>query len=213
MPKPKFRRRKNERPQQIIRAALAAFAEKGFDATRVTDVARRAGVSKGLLYLYFRTKEELFKAVIKSVVLPRLEALSVNVARTDLTATEFLRGPYLEFAREVPRSPARVLVRLMIAEGPKHPDLTAWYWENVVARGLAILRRIIERGVAAGEFRRSTIEDYPQMLVAPVLFSVVWTSVFSPHHILDTDHYIESHLELLLEAISIKPQPEKAGKS
>lgn len=213
MPRPKFRRRKEERPQQIIRAALAAFAEKGFDATRVTDVARRAGVSKGLLYLYFRTKEELFKAVIKSVVLPRLEALSANVARTDLTATEFLRGPYLEFAREVPRSPARVLVRLMIAEGPKHPDLTAWYWENVVAKGLAILRRIVRRGVEAGEFRRSTIEDYPQMLVAPVVFSVVWTSVFSPHHTLDTDHYIESHLELLLDAISIRPHPEKTGES
>lgn len=213
MPKPKFRRRKEERPQQIIRAALAAFAENGFDATRVTDVARRAGVSKGLLYLYFRTKEELFKAVVKSVVLPRLEALRVNVARTDLTATEFLRGPYLEFAREVPRSPARVLVRLMIAEGPKHPDLTAWYWENVVAHGLAILRLVIKRGVKAREFRSSTIEDYPQMLVAPVLFSVVWTSVFSTHHTLDTDHYIESHLELLLEAISIKPHPEKAGET
>jgi AcrR family transcriptional regulator len=213
MSRPKFRRRKEERPRQIIRAAMGAFAEKGFDATRVTDVARRAGVSKGLLYLYFRTKEELFKAVIKSVVMPRLDALSVNVERTDLTATEFLRGPFLEFACEVPRSPAQILIRLMIAEGPKHPDLTGWYWENVVSRGIALLRRIIDRGVAAGEFRPSALQDYPQILIAPVLFSVVWTSVFSPHHALDTDRYIESHLDLILDAISLPATRTKAGTS
>jgi AcrR family transcriptional regulator len=201
MTKPKFRRRKEQRPEQITRAALAAFAEKGYDATRVTDVARRAGVSKGLLYLYFRTKEELFKAVVKSVVLPKLDALDDAVARTDLSAEAFLRGPFVNFARELPRSPARMLVRLMIAEGPKHPDLTAWYWENVVGKGIAILERLIERGVAAGEFRRSALQEFPQMLVAPVLFSIVWTLVFSPHHELDTDRFIERHVDLLLTAV------------
>jgi AcrR family transcriptional regulator len=205
MSKPKFRRRKEQRPEQITRAALSAFAEKGYDGTRVTDVARRAGVSKGLLYLYFRTKEELFKAVVKSVVMPRLDALDNAVAPADLSAEEFLRGPFVTFARELPGSPARALVRLMIAEGPKHPDLTAWYWENVVAKGIAILKRLIERGVAAGEFRRSALQEFPQMLIAPVLFSIVWTLVFSPHHELDTDRFIERHVDLLLTAV-------KAGK-
>lgn len=201
MPKPKYRRQKEKRPEQITRAALAAFAEKGYDGTRVTDVARRAGISKGLLYLYFRTKEELFKAVIKSVVMPRLEKLDSAVAHTDLSAEAFLRGPFVEFARELPRSPARMLVRLMVAEGPKHPDLTAWYWENVVGKGIAILERLIERGVAAGEFRRSALQEFPQMLIAPVLFSIVWTLVFSPHHELDTDRFIERHIDLLLDAV------------
>lgn len=201
MSQPKFRRRKEQRPEQITRAALSAFAEKGYDATRVTDVARRAGVSKGLLYLYFRTKEELFKAVVKSVVMPKLDALDDAVARTDLSAEAFLRGPFVSFAQELPRSPARMLVRLMVAEGPKHPDLTAWYWENVVGKGIAILKRLIERGVAAGEFRRSALQEFPQMLIAPVLFSIVWTLVFSPHHELDTDRFIERHVDLLLEAV------------
>lgn len=212
MSTPKFRRQKAERPRQILRAALSAFAEHGYDATRVTDVARRAGVSKGLLYVYFRTKEELFKAVIKSVVVPRLDKLAEAVERTDLSAEAFLRGPFVAFARELPRSPVRVLVRLLIAEGPKHPDLTAWYWEQVVAKGIRILRRLIERGVAAGEFRASALQEYPHMLIAPVLFSIVWTIVFSPHHELDTDRLIQTHVDLLLDGVKVTRATAEAGK-
>ncbi len=118
MPKPRFRRRKEDRPQEITAAALAAFAEKGYAATRVDDVARRAGVSKGLLYLYFKTKEELFKAVIRSFVIPRIEALTDIIDRSELSSEEFLRGPFLEFVKTLPGSPFRILIRLMIAEGP-----------------------------------------------------------------------------------------------
>jgi AcrR family transcriptional regulator len=201
MTRPKFRRRKEDRPAEITRAALSAFSEKGYDATRVTDVARRAGISKGLLYLYFRTKEELFKAVIKSVVVPKLDALREAADHTELSAEEFLRGPFLDFARDVPRSPARILVRLLIAEGPKHPDLTAWYWENVVARGVETLRQLVDRGVRDGEFRPSALQTHPYMLITPVLFSIVWMVVFSPHHELDSDEYIEGHIDLLIGAI------------
>jgi AcrR family transcriptional regulator len=201
VPRPRFRRRKEERPEQITRAALAAFAEKGYAATRVTDVARRAGVSKGLLYLYFRTKEELFKAVIKSVVSPRIDALEKAIDETELSAEAYLRGPFLDFARELPKSPARVLIRLMIAEGPKHPDLTAWYWENVVAHGLGALRKLIRRGVENGEFRHSALEEFPHLLVSPVIMAMAWSIVFEPHHRLDSDRVIEAHVDLLLRAV------------
>lgn len=201
MARPRFRRRKEERPEQITRAALAAFAEKGYAATRVTDVARRAGVSKGLLYLYFRTKEELFKAVIKSVVTPRIDALNKAIDETGLSAEAYLRGPFLEFARELPKSPARVLVRLMIAEGPKHPDLTGWYWENVVVHGLGALRKLIRRGVESGEFRSSALEEFPHLLVSPVIMAAVWSIVFEQHHKLDSDRVIEAHVDLLLRAV------------
>lgn len=209
MPKPRFRRRKEDRPEEITRAALAAFAEKGFAATRVTDVAKRAGVSKGLLYLYFRTKEELFKAVIKSFVAPRIDALQVAIDETELSAEEYLRGPFLDFARQIPKSPARVLMRLMIAEGSKYPDLTAWYWENVVAHGLAALKKLIARGVKNGEFRRSALDEFPHLLVSPVLLSIAWSLVFEPHHKLDTDRFIEAHIELVLDAIRISPDRER----
>jgi AcrR family transcriptional regulator len=211
MAEPRFRRRKESRPEEITRAALAAFAEKGFAATRVTDVARRAGVSKGLLYLYFKTKEELFKAVVKSFVAPRIDALRTAIDETELSAEDYLRGPFLEFARQIPKSPARVLVRLMIAEGPKYPDLTAWYWENVVAHGLAALRRLIERGVENGEFRRSALDEFPHLLVSPVLLSVAWSLVFHPQHKLDTDRLIEAHVDLVLDAIRRSPDTGEAG--
>jgi AcrR family transcriptional regulator len=206
-PAPRFRRRKAERPAEITRAALATFAEKGYEGTRVSDVARRAGISKGLLYRYFRTKEELFKAVIRSVVSPRIEAVRRDIETTPLGAEEFLRGPFLEFARQVPKSPARVLVRLMIAEGSRHPELAAWYWENVVAHGVAAIRRLIERGVAAGEFRPSALAEFPHLLVAPVLMSTAWMLVFERHHPLDTDRFIEAHLDLMLRAIRREDRP------
>ena len=204
MAAPRFQRRKEDRPAEITEAALAAFAEKGYAATRVDEVAKRAGVSKGLLYLYFKTKEDLFKAVIRSFLSPRIDALISNIEETDLSAEEFLRGPFLAFARSLPKSPAKILVRLMIAEGPKHPDLIAWYWDNVVSRALAALRSLIDRGVDNGEFRESALNEFPQLLVTPVLFSVVWLNIFQPHSSLDTDRFIEAHVEMVLDSIKVK---------
>lgn len=201
MSEPRFRRRKEDRPAEIAEAALAEFSAKGYDAARVDDVAKRAGVSKGLLYLYFRTKEELFKAVIRRFISPRIEALEHAVRESELSAEAFLRGPFLEFAKQIPKSPARVLVRLIVAEGPKHPDLIAFYWDNVVAHGLSAMRNLIARAVKSGEFRNSALDEFPQMLIMPVLFSVVWTGVFSKQHALDTDQFIEDHLEFILSCV------------
>ena len=204
MAEPRFQRRKEDRPAEITQAALAAFAAKGYAATKVDEVAKRAGVSKGLLYLYFKTKEDLFKAVIRSFLSPRIDALISNIEETDLSAEEFLRGPFLAFASSLPKSPAKILVRLMIAEGPKHPDLIAWYWDNVVSQALAALHSLIERGVDNGEFRESALNEFPQLLVTPVLFSVVWLNIFQPHSSLDTDRFIEAHVEMVLDSIKVK---------
>ena len=201
MTEPRFRRRKENRPAEIEAAALAEFSAKGYDAARIDDVAKRAGVSKGLLYLYFRTKEELFKAVVRNFVSPRVTALANNIRDTELSAEEFLRGPFLDFAKQIPKSPVRVLVRLIVAEGPKYPDLIAFYWDNVVVHGLNAIRSLIERGVNNGEFRKSALDEFPQMLIMPVLFSVVWTGVFHKQYALDTDRFIESHLEIILSSV------------
>lgn len=211
MSKPRFRRRKADRPREITHAALAAFADKGFAATRVNDVAKRAGVSKGLLYRYFRTKDELFKAVVRSFVSPRVEALRRDIEHTELSAEEYLRGPFLEFAKKLPRSPARVLVRLMIVEGARYPELTAWYRDNVIAHGLAALRHLLARGVETGELRESALDEFPHLLIAPVLFSVIWTLVFDRHEQLDTDRLIEGHIDLVLRAIKARPEMTAGG--
>lgn len=200
MSEPRYRRRKEDRPQEITAAAFEAFAEKGYAGTRVAEVAKRAGVSKGLLYLYFKTKEELFKAVVRSVVVPRVNALESALDSSALSAEAFLRGPMLEFMKRLPGSPVGVIVRLLIAEAPRHPDLVEFYWDNVVSRGLAAMRGLLERGVDEGEFRRSAVNELPQLLMAPVVVSMIWRLVFE-HRSLDTDTLIETHMDMLLNYI------------
>ena len=198
MSEPRYQRRKEDRPQEITAAALAAFAEKGYAGTRVEEVAQRAGVSKGLLYLYFKTKEELFKAVVRSFVIPRIDALTASVATSDLSAEEIIRGPLLSFMKSLPRSPVGVVVRLMISEGSKHPDLVAFYWDNVASRGIDTLAAIVDRGVANGEFRRTAVSDMPHVLVLPAIFSLIFTIVFGDQS-LDTDKLIDTHIDIVVE--------------
>ena len=204
---PKFQRRKDDRPAEIAEAALATFAEKGYAATRVDDVARRAGVSKGLLYLYFKTKEELFKAVIRGFVVPKVAELSDVVEESELSAGEFIRGPFLTMLKSLPDSPVKVMVRLMFAEGHKHPDLVAFYWENVVKPALGMMQMLLARGVANGEFRKTAVNECPQLLASPVIFSVFWNQVFGGHQQLDTDRLIETHIDAMLNYVAAPAQP------
>jgi AcrR family transcriptional regulator len=194
---PRYRRRKQDRPQEITDAALAAFAEKGYAATRVDDVAKRAGVSKGLLYLYFKTKEELFKAVVRSFVVPRIDELTGIIESSELSSEEFLRGPFLDFSKKIPGSPISVIVRLMIAEGPKHPDLVQFYWDNVVSRGLGAISELLQRGVQTGEFRKSAVTEQPHLFIMPVVFSVVLKLLFEKQSF-DVDRLIETQIDLLI---------------
>jgi len=177
---------------------MAAFSEKGYSATRVEEVARRAGVSKGLLYLYFRTKEDLFKSVIRSFVQPKVATLTGIVGDWDDSVEAFFRGPFLDFIRTLPKSRARVIVRLMVSEGHKHPDLVAYYWDNVVAPGLDAMRGLIARGVASGEFRPNALQEFPHLVVSPIIFSAIYKLVFDRHQALDTDRLLECHIDILL---------------
>jgi AcrR family transcriptional regulator len=200
MPKARYQRRKEDRPHEITQAALEAFTEKGYAATRVEEVARRAGVSKGLMYLYFKTKEELFKAVVKSVVIRRMDQLIGNIETTDLSSEDFIRGPLSSFMKQVPGSPVAIVIRLLISEGPRHPDLVDYYYENVVAKGLAAITGFVERGVERGEFRKSVITELPQLFLAPVMLSIIWGIVFKTRE-LDTDKLIETQIDMLLAHI------------
>ena len=197
MTEPRYQRRKQDRPQEITEAAFAVFTENGYAGTRVEEVAKRAGVSKGLLYLYFKTKEELFKSVIRSLVIPRIDALTKFVDQSELSSEEFLRGPFLDFAKQLPGSPISVVVRLMIAEGPKHPDLVNFYWDNVVSRGLAAINELLQRGVKNGEFQKSAVSEQPELFIMPAVFSVIFNLLFSERSI-DTDHLIETQIDLLI---------------
>jgi AcrR family transcriptional regulator len=200
MSEPRYQRRKEDRPQEITAAAFSVFAEKGYSGARVEEVAKRAGVSKGLLYLYFRTKEELFKAVVKSVVVRRVDALLEVVETTELSSEELIRGPLLDFMKRVPGSPIGIVIKLLIAEGQRHPDLVDYYWDNVVSKGLKAISRFIERGVARGEFRESVVSDLPQLILAPMMLSMIWRLVFTKRD-LDTDKLMETQIDMVLAYI------------
>jgi AcrR family transcriptional regulator len=194
---PKYQRRKEDRPQEIADAAFDAFAEKGYAATRIDDVAQRAGVSKGLTYRYYKTKEDLFKAVVKNVVVRRVDSLIGEVETSTLSSEEFIRGPLLSFMKKVPGSPIAIVIRLLVSEGPRHPDLVAYYYDNVVARGLGAIRQFVKRGVERGEFRREALDLQPHLFLAPMMLSIIWRLVFSDRP-LDTDDLMESQLDMLL---------------
>ncbi len=200
MAEPRYQRRKEDRPQEITEAAFSVFAEKGYAATRVEEVAKRAGVSKGLMYLYFKTKEELFKAVVKSVVVRRVDALVDAVETTDKTSEQFIRGPLLDFMKRVPGSPIAIVIRLLISEGQRHPDLVDFYWDNVVSKGLTAISRFIDRGVKRGEFRETAISDLPQLVLAPMMLSMIWRLLFSKRE-LDTDKLMETQIDMILAYI------------
>ena len=200
MAEPRYQRRKEDRPQEITEAAFEAFAEKGYSATKVADVAKRAGVSKGLMYLYFKTKEELFKAVVKSVVVRHVDRLIENVETTKLSSEDFIRGPLQSFLQQIPASPVAVVIRLLVSEGRKHPDLVDYYYDNVVAKGLAAISGFLRRGVERGEFRQSAVTDQPHLILAPVMLSIIWGLIFTDHK-LDTDKLIETQIDLVLTQI------------
>jgi len=159
------KRRKEQRPEEILQAALEEFIAKGYAGTRLEDVAKRAGISKGLVYVYFDTKEKLFKAVIRTFLVPHVQMLRDEVDTSELSSESLLRGPVLRLMKKIIGSRMHELIRLLIAEGPRHPDLTAFYYEEVVSRGMALLQRIIDRGVARGEFRPTPLRDYPQLVI------------------------------------------------
>jgi AcrR family transcriptional regulator len=210
-PGPRKRERRDTRPQEIVAAAFEEFASKGYAGTRLEDVAARARVSKGLPYLYFKTKEALFKAVIKSVITAHFDVMREKMETTELSAEAFLKGPFLSFLQELVTSRRAFIARLMIAEGHKHSELTKFYYEQVVSRGIETLQRLIDRGIARGEFKPTPLRDYPQLLVAPALTAILWRQLFERHHHLDTDALLRTNIELLTDAIRA-PVPKGGGR-
>jgi AcrR family transcriptional regulator len=206
------RERRDTRPQEIVAAAFEEFAAKGYAATRLEDVAARARVSKGLPYLYFKTKEALFKAVVKSVITSHFDVIREKMETTELSAEAFLKGPFLSFIQELVSSKRAFIARLLIAEGHKHPELTAYYYQQVVSRGVETLSRLIDRGIARGEFKPTPLRDYPQLLVAPVLTAIFWRQLFERHHHLDTNALLKTHIDLMLDAIRA-PRREPQGET
>ena len=193
--------RRGDRERAIVAAALAEFSAKGFAAARLDDVARRAGVAKGTLYLYFDGKDALFQAVIRQAILPRIADAEALAAGFDGPTEALLRRMLKTLGREIVETEAGEAMRLVIAEAGRFPELTAFYYRSVVRRGLDLVRGVVARGVARGEFRPSALDEHPQLLVAPLILAVIWTALFQRLQPIDLERLLDGHLDLLLDGL------------
>lgn len=172
-------RRKDARPGELMSAALDVFAERGFAATRLEEVASRAGVSKGTVYLYFESKEALFKASVETAITPALEAAEALAADTRTPPAEALRRFVFGWWQMVGSTQLAALPKLLVAESGNFPELSAWFHDNMIRRALSALAGIIEVGIKRGTFR--PVEPFlaARIIFAPMFSYIVWRHAFS----------------------------------
>ncbi|HZT48381.1 MAG TPA: TetR/AcrR family transcriptional regulator [Hyphomicrobiaceae bacterium] len=185
------------RRQAILAAALSVFAERGFEAARLDDVAARAGVAKGTLYLYFRDKEALFEALVQNAVSPLLAEMSRLAGAPEVSPAQALEAFFALFQREVLGTERKLLLRLIITEGPRFPAIAELYYREVVSRGLTLMRGLAARAAADGTFATDAPARFPQLVIAPLLVALVWDSLFANIDPLDVGGLIEAHRQVL----------------
>lgn len=206
-PVTRWKRRKEARPQELTAAALELFVEKGFAATRLDEVAARAGVSKGTLYLYFDSKEELFKAVVREGLVPLLEEGEALVAGSSAPAPELFQAIIRRWWEIVGDSPIGGIPKLIFAEARNFPEIARFYAEEVIERGKRLLAAALQRGIDTGEFRSFNPEDLVHIVFSPLMMRLIWK------HSLDCcgvntvpiDTYLKEYVELMLRGLRRDP--------
>lgn len=188
---------KQSKRAAILRAGLGVFAEHGFEAARLDEVAQRAGVAKGTLYLYFKDKAELFEEIIRDAVAPVIARFEDVAMLPDLSLGQALDGMFATFATQVLGTDRKLVLRLIIAEGPRFPRIAQFYHREVVSRGLAILRRVAKRAHARGELRDDTLVRFPQLILAGPLLALLWDGLFSAIEPLDAHDFLSAHRTVL----------------
>jgi AcrR family transcriptional regulator len=204
-PPPRPRGRPPRAPQEsearrraIVDAALVEFAAHGFAAARLDDVARRAGIAKGTLYLYFADKEALFEALVQGSIRPLLDNLRQVAALPDVPTRQVLKLLFTTFAREVLGSDRKLLLRLLITEGARFPRLVNFYHAEIVTPGLALMRGLMTRAAERGEIANDAPARFPQLVMAPLLLAVIWDMLFGRVEPLDVEAFVDAHVGLLL---------------
>lgn len=184
------------RREAILDAALEEFCARGFAATRIDDVARLAGVAKGTIYLHFRDKEALFQEIVTTMLVPVVAALEASPAE-DLPIRVVLQRFADLFITEIYGTKRRNVLRLIMTEGPRFPQLAEFYYHHVIERAVAAMRRLLERALARGEFTDRTLVSFPQLVVAPGIVAIIWSGLFDRFAPLDIAALMRAHLDLL----------------
>ena len=213
---PRWQRRKDARPAELLTAALEVFTERGFAGARLDDIAARAGVSKGTLYLYYANKEELFKATVREHVLPSVAAAE-DLARTEgVSASQLLEWLLRGWFERLGDDKVSAIPKLIISEARNFPELARFYDTEVVSRFRKAHRMILERGVATGEFRALPIEEAMMIMAAPMMLMTMWRHSILPHldhpPLINPARFLETQIDMVLAALRPQaPPPKRPG--
>src|SRR5580692_831675 len=199
------RRRKAERPQEILQAAFVEFSRNGYAMTTLDRVAERAGVTKGTIYVYFENKEHLFISMVREITKTTLDTVHAMFENHESSTAELLRAQFsFIYQHIVEDKRRREVVRMLIAEAPRFPELADRYHEEILRPCLDMLRQAIKRGMDRGEFRKSSILDSPQVVIAPIALVDLWMMMFGDRQPLDLKAYFNAHLDLVLNGLLAK---------
>src|SRR4051795_9943620 len=185
-----------ERRSTILAAALKEFTARGFEGARLDDVAKRAGIAKGTIYLYFADKETLFQELVRSMVHPVLGTLD-KMRGVEIPARMLVEGLLGTFVREVYGTQRKDLIRLILNEGPRFPAIAEFYYREVIERVLGIIRPILARAAERGELPNDSLARFPQLIVAPMLVGIMWHAMFEKFEPLDIDAMVRAHIDIL----------------
>jgi AcrR family transcriptional regulator len=181
----------------ILDAALDEFTARGFAAARMDDVAERAGVAKGTIYLYFKDKEALFQELVRSSLVPIVGGLKIPEG-AEVSVRVLLEAFAETLVREVLETRRGDLIRLVISEGGRFPQLAEFHYHEVIERGVAAMRGLIGFGIARGEIKNPKLQEFPQLVIAPALVAVIWQGLFAKFASLDVRAMLQTHIDLLL---------------
>ena len=206
---PRWARRKDARPSELASAALELFVERGFAATRLDDVAKRAGVSKGTLYLYFDSKDDLFKAIIREGIVSRFVEFEERMRAYEGSSADLVRLLVKTWWQKIGSTKLAGITKLMMSEAGNFPELASFYHDEVIVRGLALFTKAIQRGIDSGEFRQIELEHTPHICAAPVLMLMLWRNSFDLCGVqkMDPDAYLETHTDLLVRGLIADKPP------
>jgi TetR/AcrR family transcriptional regulator len=206
----KRERRKEARPGELLDAALDLFVEKGFAATRAEEVAARAGVSKGTLFLYFPSKEELFKAVVRENISGRFSEWNQEFEAFEGSTPDMVRYCMKVWWERIGATRASGITKLIISEARNFPDIAAFYQQEVIQPANVLIRRILQRGIDRGEFRQLDMDYAAFSIIAPMIFLIMMKhslGACQPHdYPLDPERYVHSQVETLLRGLCVRPE-------
>src|SRR5690349_22349899 len=189
--------RSAERRDAILAAALDEFSSRGFEAARLDDVARRAGVAKGTIYLYFRDKETLFQELVRAELSPVVSALEATQAAADMPLRMVAERLVKIFAREIYGTHRKDVVRLVLTEGPRFPHIAEFYFHEVVERVMHVISALAKRAVERGELPNDALVRFPQLLAAPGIVAIIWSGLFDRWARIDVEAFMQAHLDIL----------------